>query len=231
MTFVSVITSTYNRFRFIPRLIEMYRSQTYPHDQMEWLILDDGDHKTQPLFAGITLPNIRYMSYDTKLTMGAKLNILKQEAKGDIVVVMDDDDYYPPERVATAVTALETSQTEMAGASKVYMYYTDSREIYCTGPYHDKHALNCTMAWRSSYSKSHQYDDNESCAVEHKFLDDFTTPMVQLDSQKTILHIIHSSNSYNAIRARNNGTLGYKTTLGLTDFMSAKQALSFIDAY
>ena len=232
MTFVSVITSTYNRFRFISRLIEMYKSQTYPHDQMEWIILDDGDEKTGALFAAANIENIRYISLDTKLPMGAKLNRLKQEARGDITVVMDDDDYYPPTRVETAVKALTKNPSyQVAGASKVYLYYTDTDEIYCAGPYHDKHALNCTMAWRAAYALDHSYDDKEPCAVESAFLDNFTSPMVQLKSRSTILHIIHSSNSFNAIKARNMGQLGFKTSLKLTDFMPAADAAQFVHAY
>ena len=230
--FVSVITSTADRFRFIPRLIEMYRGQTYPKEQMEWIILDDGLNKVEPLFIKTDLPNIRYIPLNTKYTMGAKLNMLKAEAKGDTVVVMDDDDYYPPSRVQLVVTAFQQNpKKQVAGCSEVYMYYTDTNEIYRTGPYHKKHALNCTLAWRNSYAKTHDYDDAERCAVESKFLNNFTSPMVQLPSKETILHIIHSSNTFNAIKARTNGTLGLlqKTELKLEDFM--KDPSEFINAY
>ena len=40
--FVSVVTPTYNRKRFIPFLIQCYNSQSYPKDKMEWIIYDDG---------------------------------------------------------------------------------------------------------------------------------------------------------------------------------------------
>jgi glycosyltransferase involved in cell wall biosynthesis len=199
---------------------------------MEWLILDDGQHKVEPLFTKTDLPNIRYIPLETKYTMGAKLNMLKAEAKGDIVVVMDDDDYYPPTRVQLVVDALvKNPKKQVAGCSEVYMYYTDTNEIYRTGPYHNKHALNCTLAWRNSYAKTHDYDDAEHCAVESKFLNDFTSPMVQLPSKETILHIIHSSNTFNAIKARTTGTLGLlqKTELKLEDFM--KETNQFINAY
>ena len=64
---VSVLTSTCNRARFIPRLIEMYKKQTYPHEKMEWIILDDGETKVKSLFLNSGLPNIRYESLSTKL--------------------------------------------------------------------------------------------------------------------------------------------------------------------
>lgn len=213
---VSVITSTCNRARFIPRLIKMYLAQTYK--PTEWVILDDGEEKVGALFSGV--PGVRYIPLEARLPMGAKLNILKKEAQGDIVVVMDDDDYYPPERVSSVVDAFEKNPSvEVAGSSKVYMYYTDTDTIYCTGPYSDTHGLNCTLAWRQSYKGV--YDDNEPCAVESGFLSGFTVPMLQINTKKTILHIIHSSNTFNAIQARDKGTLGLlkKTSLTLKNFI------------
>ena len=219
---VSVITITCNRRRFIPRLIEMYKAQLYPLDQMEWIIVDDGDNdqKVADLFMYSDLPNIVYLPLAERQLMGAKLNIAKGRATGEIIVVMDDDDYYPPERVLIAVRAFEENPDILvAGCSKTFMYYTDTDEVFCAGPYNDNHALNCTIAFRLSYTG--KYDDNEPCAVERAFLNDFTEEMVQLYSKNTILHIIHSTNTFNAIRGRDQGTLGLlkKTQLKLENFI------------
>ena len=237
MVKVSVITSTCNRGRFMDRLVTMYRQQTYPSNDMEWIVLDDGQDAVGPVFLPKVsdLPNIRYMKHPEKLTMGAKLNILLQEAKGSIIVVMDDDDYYPPERVEHAVNALDTNPSiNVVGCSLVYMYYTDLRQVMSAGPYHKNHALNCTLAFRKSYCETHRYDDKETCAVESAFLSDYSEPMVQLDPYKTILHIIHSSNTFRAIKARNEGTLGLlkQTSLTLESFIqNNKMRLLFLDAY
>ena len=140
---------------------------------MEWLILDDsvGDEqkKTQKLFDTFadTMPNIFYIHSTQKQVMGHKLNHLCSLARGDIIVVMDDDDFYPPTRVSTAVAAFVAEPKKLiAGCSKVYMYFQDENAVYCAGPYSDGHALNCTMAFRSSYLINHRYDDAEVCAVE-----------------------------------------------------------------
>ena len=237
MVKVSVITSTCNRGRFMDRLVTMYRQQTYPSNDMEWIVLDDGQDAVGPVFLPKVsdLPNIRYMKHPEKLTMGAKLNILLQEARGSIIVVMDDDDYYPPERVEHAVNALDTNPSiNVVGCSLVYMYYTDLRQVMSAGPYHKNHALNCTLAFRKSYCETHRYDDKETCAVESAFLSDYSEPMVQLDPYKTILHIIHSSNTFRAIKARNEGTLGLlkQTSLTLESFIqNNKMRLLFLDAY
>ena len=87
--FVSVITSTRGRRRFIPRLIEMYKGQTYPKEKMEWILLDDGlpDERVSDLVSGI--PGVRYLVSDVRLTMGEKLNRLNKAVtlRSDCIVV------------------------------------------------------------------------------------------------------------------------------------------------
>ena len=73
----------------------MYMAQTYPQELMEWIIFDDGQEDTEHLFLDADLTNVRYIKKASKLSMGMKLNMLKNAAVGDITVVMDDDDYYP----------------------------------------------------------------------------------------------------------------------------------------
>ena len=219
---VSVITSTYNRSRFIPGLLECYRRQDYNPDLMEWLILDDSEgaeqKKTQALFSAFSdkMSNIFYIHSPQKQVMGHKLNQLCSLARGDIIIVMDDDDYYPPTRVSTAVDAFKAEpEKQIAGCSKVYMYFEDEKAVYCAGPYSDTHALNCTIAFRSSYLKNHRYDAAEVCAVERVFTNDFSEPMIQLDSKRTILHLVHAENTF---KEKKKIGLLVKTTLDLSDF-------------
>ena len=217
MVGVSVITSTANRARFMARLITMYTYQTYPHEDMEWIILDDGEESVEAFFTDLCLPNIRYIRSEGRQPMGTKLNRLVYEARGDILVVMDDDDYYPPERVESAVAAFAANPwCEVAGTSLVYMYSTATGEVYQAGPYHNKHALNCTLAWKRSYSEKQLFDPAEVCAVEKRFLRGFTVPMIQLKSSETILHVIHSSNTFDKTKT---GQMK-RTDLRLDDFIT-----------
>ena len=77
---ISVVTPTYNRRVFIPILIEIYKSQTFPKEQTEWIILDDGRDKVEDLFieASNIIPNIRYLYSDEKMRIGAKRNLLNK---------------------------------------------------------------------------------------------------------------------------------------------------------
>jgi glycosyltransferase involved in cell wall biosynthesis len=231
--FVSVVTPTYNRRKFIPTLIAMYKAQTYPKDRMEWIILDDGQEKVDDLFAEASakgLPNIRYLSEPDKMTIGAKRNRLNAEAKGDIIVSMDDDDYYLPERVAYTVTAFGANpKIELAGCSEIYMYYTDIGVIYKFGPYAPKHATNGTLAIRRSYAKTHKYDEHVLNAEEKSFLDEYKNPMIQLNSMKVMLVISHKDNTFSKIKFREQPENPFvkKTSLKIRDFVRDKQTRDF----
>ena len=226
--FVSIVTPTYNRRRFIPYLIQMVENQDYKKSRMEWIVLDDGQDKVKDLFEQVEkrIPNLRYIALDEKLTIGAKRNRLNEEAKGSIIVAMDDDDYYPPCRVSAVVNAFKqkpNTGVELAGASEIYMYYSDIQTIYKLGPYHDKHATNGTMAWRASYAKAHRYDETVTHSEERSFLEDYKHPMIQLDPFKVMLVMSHSENTFDKkkLREQENPFIK-KTEMKLKTFMKEK---------
>jgi len=173
--FVSVLTPTYNRRRFIPHLIACFKAQKYPQERMEWIILDDGTDKVGDIFAASGLKNVRYYTEDVKLNIGAKRNKLNVLAKGSIIVCMDDDDYYPPERVSHAVLKLQSQpQFKICGSSELLMYYSDNKTIYRLGPYNQNHATNGTMAYRREYFDTHKYDETVTHAEETSFLNRYS---------------------------------------------------------
>lgn len=233
--FVSIVTPTYNRRRFIPWLIQMVERQDYRKDRMEWIVLDDGQEKVGDLLeaAKARLPEVRYIALDEKLTIGAKRNRLNEEAKGSILLAMDDDDYYPPCRVSAVVTAFKQKPTyELAGASEIYMYYSDIKVIYKLGPYNANHATNGTMAWRSSYAKSHRYDETVTHSEERSFLEDYKNPMIQLDPFKVMLVMSHSQNTFDKKRLREQESpFVKKTDLKLKVFLKEKHEKELRDFF
>lgn len=229
--FVSVVTPTYNRRKFIPMLIELYKAQTYPKDRMEWIIYDDSTESVQDLFveASRTIPNIVYFYSPTKANIGAKRNWLNAKAKGDIIVSMDDDDYYFPERIAYTITMFaKFPKLDVAGCSESYMYYTDDSSIWKFGPYALGHATNGTMAIRSSYLKTHKYDESVVNAEEKSFLDEFKKPLIQLDAQKIMLVISHKENTFSKTKFREQESkFVKKTSYKLRDFIRDKSIRDF----
>ena len=108
--FVSIITPTYNRRNFFKQLVKMFLAQTYPQEQMEWIIADDGTDKIKDLLP--EQDNIKYFEFINKKTLGEKRNFLNKQCKGEIIICMDDDDYYSPDRVEYCVKIL-TNSTDM----------------------------------------------------------------------------------------------------------------------
>ena len=236
---VSVVTPTYNRRKFIPTLIQLYKHQTFPKEKMEWIIIDDGRDKVEDLFqeAAKEIPNLRYYYVDEKMRIGAKRNLLNKEARGDIIVAMDDDDYYPPNRVQSVVDAFKKNPTmNLAGSSEMYLYYLDTKKIYVIGPYGPNHATNGTMGWRKRYALAHSYNEFVTKAEEESFLEGYKHKMIQLDSKKTILVICHAYNTADK-RALRDAHMTHKdrTTQGLlretnytlADFIKEPSLLSF----
>jgi glycosyltransferase involved in cell wall biosynthesis len=192
--FVSVCTPTYNRRPFIPTAIKCFKNQTYPANRMEWIIIDDGTDKIEDLVKDI--PEVKYFRYETKMTLGKKRNLMHQKCKGSIIVYMDDDDYYPPERVSHAVEMLEKNPNILcAGSSEMHIYFKHVKKMYQFGPYGPNHATAATFAFRKEYLSRAGYDNETSCAEEKHFLRDYNTPLVQLDTRKTILVVSHIHNS------------------------------------
>jgi glycosyltransferase involved in cell wall biosynthesis len=229
--FVSVLTPTYNRGRFVPTMVACYKAQTYPKDRMEWIVLDDGSEPIEESFLTLTkgLPNIRYIRLQDKLNIGAKRNRLNQEAKGELLISMDDDDFYCPDRVDHVVRKFQVNPAvELAGCSELYMFYSDTGEILKLGPYHERHATNGTFAVRSRYAKTHQYDENVTHAEERSFLEEYKHPMIQLDPFKTMLVIVHSENTFNKNQFRTDPSpFVKKTTLKLGAFVKDKKLKEF----
>ena len=203
--FVSVCTPTFNRRPFIEMMFQCFRNQTYPKEKMEWIIVDDGTDKIGDLVKNSNIPQIKYISVQEKMILGAKRNLIHKYAKGDILVYMDDDDYYPPERVEHAVeTLLKNPGALCAGSSEIYVYYKHIQKMYQSGPFGATHAPAGTFAFRKQLLDHTSYDENASLAEERAFLKEYTIPLVQLNPMKTILVFSHEHNTFDKKNMLNN---------------------------
>jgi glycosyltransferase involved in cell wall biosynthesis len=226
-TTVSICTPTYNRREFIPYLIKCIKDQTYPHQFIEWIVLDDGTDKVEDLFKDI--PNIVYMYSKEKLPIGKKRNMLNDKAKNDIIIYFDDDDYYPPDRIKHAVTMLNAQKRYLiAGSSMIYMYYSHIDKIYSAGPYNRSHATAGTFAFRRELLERCRFEDTATFAEEKFFLHGFTVPMYQLNPLKTIIVLSHNTNTFDKKKLLKNKSPNLKETkLKLKKLVKNKKSLQF----
>jgi glycosyltransferase involved in cell wall biosynthesis len=193
---VSICTPTFNRRPFIPYLIKCFEQQTYPKEHIEWIIVDDGSDPIGDLVKDI--PQVKYFYYSEKMNLGKKRNKMHSQCKGDIIVYMDDDDYYPPERISHAVEVLQNNpKILIAGSSEMHIYSDSRNKLFQCGPYRDNHATAATFAFKRQLLSQTKYNESATFAEEKQFLKDYTIPLIQLDTLKTILVCSHKHNSLN----------------------------------
>tara|TARA_Y100000389_G_scaffold140468_1_gene138320 strand:+ start:11038 stop:12135 length:1098 start_codon:yes stop_codon:yes gene_type:complete len=204
---VSICTPTFNRRPFFEGLLKCVKNQNYPHNKIEWIVIDDGTDKIQDIFESQETKEmlkditIRYFYVDEKLDLGKKRNLMHEKCcyKGDedIIVYMDDDDYYPPDRVSHSVKKLSQDKNVLCGgSSELYLWFNTLNKMYKFGPYGPKHATAGTFAFKRKLLKDTSYEDAAVLAEEKHFLKNYTVPFVQFDPFKTILVVSHEQNTF-----------------------------------
>ena len=195
LPYVSICTPTFNRRPFIPQMINCFNHQTYPKSNIEWIIIDDGTDKIEDLVKNIK--QVKYFKYEEKLSLGKKRNISHTKSSGEIIIYFDDDDYYPPERISHAVEQLMNNPNKLiAGSSIMHIYFKHINKMLKFGPYGLNHATAATFAFKRELLNQTAFNDENCLAEERLFLKNWTIPMIQLNSLKTILVFSHNHNSF-----------------------------------
>ncbi|PKH25396.1 glycosyl transferase family A [Enterobacterales bacterium CwR94] len=199
LPFVSVITPTWNRREFLPYLIYMFQYQDYPAEKRELVILDDSAESNADLVAMLNQKQqftIRYYHQTERLTIGAKRNKLNELARGEYIICMDDDDYYRSDKISYTIGEMRKHNALFAGCDQIPIWYSHINRIYRTSSISQHHALNGTFAYHRNFLRNHRYDDQAELAEEISFTKDFSSPVLQLDPERSILCIAHSTNTY-----------------------------------
>lgn len=203
---VSLLTPTYNRLAFLPKLAECIYRQTYDRSRLEWLIYDDGSESAAAVVAALQAKykdlRIRYFREESKQTIGAKRNRLHKEAAGSVLVTMDDDDWYSEDRVRHAVFVMKRSKAQIVGSSRNFLYFADDKSVWETGPWGPTHATFGTMAYTKEYAVSHPCDEVVTHAEEIEFTEKYKAPLQQLDPYKVMVVMCHGSNTYSKHKLR-----------------------------
>jgi glycosyltransferase involved in cell wall biosynthesis len=219
---VSLITiSQLTRSECLKNLYELIKLQTYDNI-IEWIIvegspnIEDAENNKMRIAELIDQHNAQYKIIYIEYT-GNKLSDLRNAGNtacnGDIIVCMDDDDYYPPERVVHAVERLSKSTALIAGCSAIYMYDYFLNKLYKFNGFNSKHSTNNCMAYKKEYLLTNSHQSGLSMSEEKSFTKDFTEPMVQLVSKKSIIVSSHDCNTYNKRDLCINGVKGINPIL------------------
>lgn len=231
LPFVSVVTPTYERNKFLPILLDIFQRQTYPVSKRELIILDDSKESNQKIIDDFLILHpdhkIKYHYSQERLALGKKRNLLNQLAKGDYIMFMDDDDYYCSDKIKFTITRMLSQKATFSGSSEMYIYFTDTKLIYRFNKIAQNHSTAGTFCFHRDYLKTHKFEDDAMKAEEKIFLDEYKTNQIQIDPFKAILCIAHSSNTFDK---RNLIDRLIKTNLKLKNFVSEKHLLEFYNS-
>lgn len=199
--FVSVVTPTWNRAAFLPRLLYMFRYQNYPADRRELIILDDSEQSQLATIEALTQGqperfNIRYVHHPERLALGKKRNMLNEMARGEYILCMDDDDYYPADKISYTIEMMQRHRALISGSDQIPIWYSHINRVFRTRAFGKQHILNGTFCYHRNYLKKHRYDDACNLGEEQAFTDNFTVSPLQLPGDRTILCVSHSDNTF-----------------------------------
>jgi glycosyltransferase involved in cell wall biosynthesis len=103
---VSCILATGDRLRFLRQAIRFFLRQSYR--EAELIVVDGGRESAVELCAGLLA--VRHIRVSPESSLGTRLNLGIERARGSILQKIDDDDFYHPSFLERAVETLERSQ-------------------------------------------------------------------------------------------------------------------------
>jgi glycosyltransferase involved in cell wall biosynthesis/predicted O-methyltransferase YrrM len=189
---VSCIMPTYNRRKFIPFALRYFMRQTHEHKEL--IIIDDG---TDPIIDLIPQePSIRYFRLKRRLTLGDKLNLACDYAKGGIIVNWDDDDWYDSSRIAYQIKTLQNEDMDVCGINHLLYLDLNTKAAfqYIYPPDQRTWLLGSSLCYTKSLWKQNPF---ASINVGMDALFVWSTPsqrVKNLSNKNISVHMIHEDN-------------------------------------
>jgi hypothetical protein len=235
MSKVSIITPTYNRHQFLPRLIACIDAQEGEFNRstgnsMEWCILDDSPEplgaEQQQAWWGKAHFKVMYVHLPEKVCVGNKRNILARLATGRVYVNFDDDDLHHPERCKVSLHKLHQSKLPVVGCTRCLLGHKGI--IYQINGFGNYHSTAGLMAFTREHTYTHQFGEDIPNAEEGEFTNGYKNPLAQLNPYKVILIMCHDANTYDktAYIEKNKGKMLSATKLKTKNFTKNKRLLS-----
>jgi hypothetical protein len=191
---VSCIMPTANRRLFVPRAIEYFLRQDYPHREL--LVLDDGDDAIADLIPSD--PQIRYLRLPHRCTIGAKRNLGCEQARGTLIAHWDDDDWMASRRLSYQVRELtRAGGKSICGLSQLLHFDPRQRRAWLYKyPERQKPWLaGNTLCYRLELWRGHRFPDISE-GEDTRFL--WSLPqsaILPLDDHTFYVATVHDQNS------------------------------------
>ncbi len=155
---VSVVTPTFNREKFLPRLLASFLLQTW--NNKELLILNDDRN----VFLSCDYDNVVIYNIKERMKLGAKRNFLVGKATGSIIAPHDDDDVFLPGRLENQIRQYaDNPEIEYLANRSMYVLYGDRFLLAERG------APNCCSFRKSTWEKTGGYPEDLNAGEDQEF--------------------------------------------------------------
>lgn len=202
---ISIVTLVYNRPKFIENACLNLLHSDYPHDKIEWVVVDDSDPDQSGSnrivqFGEKFAPGIvKYIPLTKKHSIGYKRNLGVERASHNIIVMMDDDDHYPITSFRRRVAYLLKARRryECAVCTTIAMYdLLKGVSAVNVPPYTLGLAERCseaTLTFTREFWKERPFPDT-SMAEGEGFLTGRENKVVEMPPQQIIVALTHGKN-------------------------------------
>ena len=118
--FVTILVpTTKDRLVFIDLVMKNIKSQTYPHNKLELIVIGDKDPKTkrtyEHMFPSLTGVKCRYIECNIDHNIGKKRNFSCTKASHYFIVNMDDDDIYNKVYIEYSMATIKEMDMDVVG--------------------------------------------------------------------------------------------------------------------
>jgi hypothetical protein len=195
---ISIVTLTKNRREFMPLAKYCYLIQTYPHEKLEWVIVDDGDDPIEDTLIGI--PNVTYVRCDSGLTIPAKRNLGVEKAMYDTIMMLDDDDVYPETSILHRVAMMmKEPAKECAFCTTIPCYsitqYSSFMNIPPATLHMSERVSEATLVFTRKFWEENKFDESVKVAEGDAFIRGREHMCRELSPQEVIVSLIHPKNT------------------------------------
>ena len=84
-----------------------------------------------------------------------------------------------------------------AGCTSHIMYDVDLQSFFQFKGFSQNHTVNNCLSYHRDFLKDHKYNNEDKFAEEKHFLKDFTSELVQLNPNETVVQMVHAENTFN----------------------------------
>jgi glycosyltransferase involved in cell wall biosynthesis len=191
--FVSCIMPTRDRPQFVGQAIRYFIQQT--HARSELVVVDDGEQSVAELCGGI--PRVVYLRLDRTTSVGAKMNIGIEHARGAVLQKLDDDDYYHPDFLRTSMSHLPLYRRDrvIVAWDCFLILYAGERIVRYSG---HGWASGGTLCFSRELWTRKPFRD-EMTGSDHWFRRDHKNRIVRVCAPETYIVVRHGQNTWTRI--------------------------------